>query len=959
MQGVRGLTPGGPLRFVGRQRELDLLLSAVRHPPAVVLVEGEAGIGKSRLIAEATTALTREHRPVLVGFCHPLREPFPYGPVVDALGKAGPCLPTGLLPPATGALAPLLPDLADRFPPPPPPTDDPRAERLRVIQGVRSLLAAMGEAVLVVEDLHWVDAATRELLLLLARDLPPQLSVVLSYRTDAAGPRTPVLGSAFRRPPGIGGAVIPLSRLGESDLHDLATDSLGFHATPALAAALFARSEGLPLVAEEDLLTLAEHSRTHGFEGIAGRLRDADVPRGLREALTERLAALSPEGVAVTSAVAVLAVPASQELLTGVAGLTEDQAERGLVEALDASVLREDGGGRYAFRHVLAQQVAYGYVRGPRRIHLHERALEELRQQPAPPLVQIAHHTRALGDRAAWLKAAEEAVDHATAVGDTGTAETLIGQILDEPDLDPAVRSRAALALAGLAARGVDPAAHARRLRRILADPQLSKAARGEIRFGLGLVIFNELADTAGAEELEKAVEELGENPSRAARAMSTLTLNEGQGQEMARAWQERAERAVEDGRDEAVRALVHGNRLALLMRSGDPFDWSLLDPLPRRADDPDIVRQSARTLHNVADVAFELGHDRRAARLMAEARELARQVGYPLAECYIAVALLRMELLAGRWDTLEGRFADIVAAYPAMTLPRIEQALCLGRLTAADGRRAQALEHFTTAAEEVQQRAVSAALRAAAGLTAIHLAQGNPGLAQAVARKALDLLRQAGAWPKATGLVPVAVEAELACEAREAAEQLVEDAAGALAGRDTPAATAELHLARGLLAMAAQPPRAADHFATAQQLWQDIGRPYETALAAEHRARALAETETDPAEAAEPVAQATAAFTSLGATADLARADHLSRSLGLTKPGSGGQRGYGDRLSPRERQVAELLARNATNQEIADALFLSPRTVEQHVANALRKLDTTRKNVAAKLTEDEAAAGR
>ncbi|WP_228718275.1 helix-turn-helix transcriptional regulator [Kitasatospora acidiphila] len=312
------------------------------------------------------------------------------------------------------------------------------------------------------------------------------------------------------------------------------------------------------------------------------------------------------------------------------------------------------------------------------------------------------------------------------------------------------------------------------------------------------------------------------------------------------------------------------------------------------------------------------------------------------------------MELLAGRWDGLEERFADTVAAYPAMTLPRIEQALCLGWLSAAEGRRAQALEHFTTAAEGGERHNVGTALRAAAGLTTVHLAQGAPSLAQAVAGKAMDLLKLSGTWPKSTGLVPVAVEAELACDAREAAEQYVQDATQALVGRDTPAATAELHHARGLLAMHAQPSSAADHFAAAQQLWQDIGRPYETAQAAEHRARALAET--DPAEAAPPLAQATTTFTTLGATADLARTDHLSQHLGLTKPETTGRRGYGERLSPRERQVAELLAGNATNQQIAEVLFLSPRTVEQHVANALRKLGTTRKNIAAKLSEDEAA---
>ena len=86
---------GGGFAFVGRQRELGLLLAAVRGPPAVVLVEGEAGIGKSRLTHEAAAILTGEGRPVLTGFCHPLREPFsPRGRVTSAgnsPGGRGPC----------------------------------------------------------------------------------------------------------------------------------------------------------------------------------------------------------------------------------------------------------------------------------------------------------------------------------------------------------------------------------------------------------------------------------------------------------------------------------------------------------------------------------------------------------------------------------------------------------------------------------------------------------------------------------------------------------------------------------------------------------------------------------------------------------------------------------------------------------------------------------------------------
>ncbi|MFB9579740.1 AAA family ATPase [Streptomyces yanii] len=950
MTGRDAVAPGGMFRFVGRGRELDLLLSAVRRPPAVVMIEGEAGIGKSRLLAEATAVLTREKRPVLTGFCHPLREPYPYGPVVDALGKAGPWLPATGVPPAAGALAPFLPDLADRLPPPPP--EAPRTERLRTIQAVRSFLTVLGPAVLVVEDLHWVDEATRELLLLLARDLPGQLSLVLTYRAEGVTAHTPVLGSAYRHPPGTSGAVIPLSPLTGNDVLELATDSLGTHATPALAAALYARSEGLPLVAEEDLLTLAEHSRTHGYDGIAATLRDADVPRGLREAITERLAALSPAGAAVAEAAAVLAVPAPQHLLAEIAGLDREQAMRGLIEALDVSVLRETDGGQYVFRHALAQQVAYRHVPGPRRALLHERVIEELGRQTPPPLVQIAHHTLALGDRRAWLRRAGEAADQAIAVGDTGTAETLINQILDEPDLDADRRSRAALSLAGIANRGVDPVAHAGRLRRILADPQLPKAVRGEIRLGLGLLMFNELADGAGAGEIEKAVEELEENPERAARAMTVLALNERQPPDAAWAWLERAEHAVKDSPIEAVKAMIYANRLTLLVYSADPSVWPLMDTLPRQADDPELRLQIARALLNVADGATEIGHDRRAVGLLEEGRNLLREMDYPLAECYTDLAVLRCDGLAGRWNGLEERFADLVTAYPAMNAPRIEQALFLGQLLAARGQRARALECFGTAAEEGERYVVTIALRAAAGLTAVHLAQDAPGRAWAIAREAMPLLRRSGSWAKATGIIPSAVEAALACGEREAAEEIVEDAGHGIEGRDAPAAAAELDLARGLLLRGADPVRAAEHFADAEAAWREIGRPYETARAAEHRAQAFAET--DPASAAGPLEEAATVYTALGATAALARVLHLSQRLGIAKPKTVGRRGYGGQLSPRERQVAELLARSATNQEIADALFLSPRTVEQHVANVLRKLGTTRKNVASRLAQEK-----
>lgn len=112
---------GRGFAWVGRGREFDLLLSALEIPPAVVLVEGEPGVGKSRLVQEATAALTGRGVRVVTGLCHPLREPLPFGPVLDALRDTAAWLPPpDRLNPQAGALAPLLPTLARHLPRHPP-----------------------------------------------------------------------------------------------------------------------------------------------------------------------------------------------------------------------------------------------------------------------------------------------------------------------------------------------------------------------------------------------------------------------------------------------------------------------------------------------------------------------------------------------------------------------------------------------------------------------------------------------------------------------------------------------------------------------------------------------------------------------------------------------------------------------------------------------------------------------
>ncbi|GAA2086849.1 LuxR family transcriptional regulator [Kitasatospora saccharophila] len=960
---------GGAPGFVGRRRELAQLVGAVRAAPAVVLVEGEAGAGKSALVGKALVESGTPGERVLTGRCHPVAAPTPYGPLLDALRRGRPVLAAAQLPPSAGALRAWLPDLADLLP-----EEDTAGaggdERYRLTQGLLALLGALGEVVLLVEDAQWADRGTRELLLLLARDPHPGLSLVVTYRAEELPDGAPVLGAAYRCPPGVSGGPLRVGPLERAEVLELVRTALGSGSAgsvagpvpgsgagpgpgtaSALAALLYDRSGGLPAAIVEDLALLQEDG--HRADPVAA-LSGAEPPRGLREAVTERLAGLGGQARTVTEAVAVLDEPVSEELIAEVAALSAEQVSAGLVEALRAAVLDEPAPARYAFRRETARQVAYRRIPGPTRSALHRRAVEALRAREPQPLARIAAHTRALGDRNAWPQAAEAAAEQAVEQGDTAAAGSLLRELLAEADLTPERRGRAARALSGLAANAAYDAASTEVLADIIADPRLPVADRGEVRLTLGLRVAVQGGDRDGFALIEQAADELiAERPARAARALVALAMNERDG-EGAAAWERmaKAAAALEGEPDEEVAAAYRATRLTFQAREGDPELWPELDRLPRDASSPELVRQTTRALFNVGDIAMETGHDRRAGRLLTESRALARQAAISYLECYSRIALLRLDGLAGRWQGLEERFEALGTEYPDVAMARVERAMLFGRLAASRGRLAVARAEFESAARYGERESqVTAAIRAAAGLGAVELLERGAEAAAVVLGPAVAILRQAGAWARGGELLPIAVEVARGVGDEGAARHLTEEAAEALGGADAPAAHAGLHQARGVLLEGTDPGGAIESFHRARDAWREIGRPYEAAKAEERLARALAER--DPQTAAERLA-AEATYNTLGAASDAARCQHVRRDLGLGRMASPGRRGYGEALSPRERQVAELVGQGVSNQDIAQALFLSPRTVEHHVASVLRKLGVGRKDVAEALTESE-----
>ncbi|MFD4370165.1 ATP-binding protein [Streptomyces sp. NPDC058486] len=925
---------------MGRSAELRTVLAAVAARPAVVLVEGEAGIGKSRLVTEAGAVLAEDGMRVLVGACHPLREPLPYGPVIDALRAVGPWLPpVDQLGPSAGALAPLLPDLSRGLPEPPTSDAGPGGQRHRLASGVRTLLEAIAPAVLLVEDLHWADDATRELLLLLARDVPRETALVFTYRAEDLPGGRPVLGMPYRRPPGTAGAELALGPLDEVALRALARSGLGREPTAALVRTLLERSAGLPLIIEEDLITLAG-----GPDATALK-----VPRSLHEVMTQRTGTLSPDGLALAGAAAVLARPAGEELLSLAAGLDDTQGANALLETLAASVLRQSGPDTYGFAHSLAQEAVYEALPGPVRNRHHRRVLAVLQAQDPPPLVQIAHHTRAMGDLRTWLPQAQAAADQAMEVGDDGTAATLLRDIIKFPGLGSEQLGRAALAFAMVTRNGIEHAETVATLRRIVLLPGLPTAVRGKVRSYLGGMLANQAQEQETAdEELLTALSEVGDDdPATAARVLASLGASESGrfSSSEQRAMVERG-RALAAGvsREEEARDALEVSYHILLGIQGDPKLPELLGSLPREGSDRISRRAALVILSNGAESYLCLGHDARAAALVTEVLALAPEAHIPVLAAYAHSYRIILDWQAGRWPEWQRGLADCRARYPETPLwDRGLVATVHGLTAAACGRTAEAATEFDRVL--AQDGLSLQTLGAAAGAARVSLARHGPEGAWASLRDPLDhldFLRRKEAWTYTWNLVPTAVEILLALGEHQRAQELADEQAAGIEGRDAPGAIAEQYLCRGLLLRARDPDGALAAFDHAAGLWRAIGRPYRAVLAAEHAAL----TRPVPSEVAARLAEPLAEFDRLGATSDTARCHHHLRALGQDRPAprtKPGRIGYGEQLSPREEQVRDLLATGAGNKDIATALFLSPRTVEHHVASILRKLGTTR----------------
>ncbi|MDX3341733.1 AAA family ATPase [Streptomyces sp. ME02-6979.5a] len=938
--------PSAPGVLIGRSALLDDVRVKFDRRPAVVVITGEVGVGKSRLVRELLRRATPPGAVTLIARCQESDGPsFPFAPIIEAIGSSeapAAALPAEL-PPVTGALRGLLPDLADRLPPAPSPLGDPAAEHHRVLRALYALTASLGDVVLVVEDLQWADASTRALLRTVVSDPPPRLGLVLTARGHTV-PHTDTEGGdglpfPLRAPAHVTVAERHLAPLSAAETGALAAGLLGAQAVPEeFAERLHRWTGGLPYVVEEVLRE--GPARTEPCTETAEE-PEPPLPASVRRVVVERLRHLPPMARRVVAAAAVLRDPAPVELLGAVAGLDEPETRRALAAALREGCLRA-AGGSYTFPYDLARRAAYEAVAEPERPVLHLRAARALARHTSPlPLAGMAGHYRRAGRGAQAARCLEAAADRAAGGGDAGTAAAhYLDALRGGPS--PVARDRIALKLARVALNARPGPEVPAALRQVLGLRSLGPGPSGEIRLLLGLLLRNQSGSGLEAlEEIARAVPDLlSVSTGQAARALAITAIPSLKGWPMSehRRLLAEAERLLPRVEEADLRSAVLANRATALALMGDPSAWEAVADLPGT-----LTGEAAARVHaNLAGAAASLGHPERARAFQARASQAVRTNHAPYLEAFVETTDVVAAFTGGRWKGLLERAGRAEEQYRNVPDFHAEALLVCGLLRL-----------HTKGQTDVARRLLEQAVRttaldtgvvltsAAAAVARVHLAAARPAQAVQAVEGALHHVRRTGAWVWATALAPPAVEALIRDGRPGEAHRLVAELAEGIADRDAPAARAALLGCRALLT-ATDGPRDASGtpdvlYAAAAAAWTKLERPYEAAYVRE--ALGLHLLATGAAGGRTVLHEAIAAYQDIGAVWDVLRCQRGLREHGQVTVRRPGALGYGDHLSPRERAVARLAALGLSNREIARELVLSHRTIEHHVARALRKL--------------------
>ncbi|MFN8498435.1 MAG: BTAD domain-containing putative transcriptional regulator [Anaerolineae bacterium] len=450
------------LPLLERQDELDALLAHAARAAQpqtsntdashadlrgrLVLVEGEAGIGKSRLLAELVWQLARRDEPaytILQGVCHEAERSLPYHPIVDALNSLLPTLDAPTLPVADiwlAEVARIVPDILDTRPGILTPRQDTVQDHRRLFEGVTRLLAALPAPVLfVLDDLQWADEATARLLAYLVRHLDDHpILFVAALRTDDVDDGLKTTLWHLEREGRL--SRVTLGRLSPTAMTSLIEKMAGPQdRVERLGAWLYRESAGNPLFSVEIVRSLMEAGSLLdelGDSRLPANPIKLTLPPSIVAVIGARLARVTPSARELLAAASVFRRAFEFDLAQAVSGQNEDTALDALDELLQAHLLVEEpsasGEPLYDFSHDTARQVVYRELSQARIIALHRRAVAVL----GPPkdgraAERTAYHAylgRMWREAVTWSVLAAE---NAASVFAFATATLLYQQALD------------------------------------------------------------------------------------------------------------------------------------------------------------------------------------------------------------------------------------------------------------------------------------------------------------------------------------------------------------------------------------------------------------------------------------------------------------------------------------------------------------------------------------------------
>ncbi|WP_158602979.1 ATP-binding protein, partial [Jiangella rhizosphaerae] len=800
--------------FVGRERELAVLDHALAQPPAVVLLEGEAGIGKSRLLREhvATGRLG-----ALVATCPPFQESLTLGPIVDAVrqSRAADHLPGMPVSPLVGVLRPLFPEWSDLLPPQPGPLDDPKASRHRIFSALAELIGHLRVRVLVVEDVHWADRATLEFLLFLVSRRQPPLGLVVSYRPEDVPDGSLLLRLSSRLPAGWSQVRLTLPPLDVAATAGLVSSMLGGErVSDEFAGFLHDRTDGIPLAIEESVRLLRQRDDVlrHDGEWIRRSLDELAVPPTVRDSVLERAQRLGPAARRAIEAAAVLAEPAEERLIAEVAGLDPAGSRAALAEAVRSGLLADDDRGRLTFRHALVGRAVYDALTGVDQRRLHGRAGAALERREPRPVVQLSRHFQAARQIGKWCTYAEQAADHAAASGDHTTAVTLLVRPLATAPVPAPAAVQLAVKLATAAAarrEPVDDLHHAaiRTLRDVLGRGDLAPREQADIRNPLGRLLLQAGEFEQAHAELSRAVPDLAHDPVEAARAMTYLgyPLQGPWPAAVHLGWLERAARVAPGVGTPVDRLALTADRAAALLALGQEAGWTVAAELPATVTDADERRELARGLANIAYVATGWGRYADAEARLATATELVGLTGYTRLQATVLAIEAQLDWYTGRWAGLAERVTDLVAAADLETSGSLEPFLVDGLLHAAAGSPRRAEQRFRSLLSDAPADSIAALpVTPAAALAALRLDAGDVAGAAAVTDEPMRTIVTKQMWVWASDLARIRLDVLLAAGRNAEAAELLAAYEEGLGDVDAPASRAALLTCRAAV-LAAQ----------------------------------------------------------------------------------------------------------------------------------------------------------